>query len=438
MATNTYVALKTTTLSSATATVVIDNIPQGYTDLVLVCDGTAATTTIYPGIQFNGITTTTYSRTYLRGSGTTATSGRDPNADRITLADWYTTQRNNIIIQISNYSNSTTFKTILTRSNTPSSGVEAAVGLWRNTPAITSISILAGSNFSIGSTFSVYGIAADSVGAKATGGIISSDANYFYHTFAASGTFTPTQSLTADYLVVAGGGGGGSNTGTNGTGAGGGGAGGFRSTVTATGGGGSLESPLSLSATNYTVTIGAGGAGSTSSTVRGTNGGSSVFSTVTSIGGGGGGSTSSPETAGATGGSGGGAGATTGTPGSRTSNQGFAGGATGGSQGGGGGGASAVGGTAVFPLAGNGGNGQTTSISGFSNTYAGGGGGGSRTSDANRAYGGTGGGGNGGYVSGAAANAIANTGSGGGGAGTTTYVNGGAGGSGIVIVRYAK
>jgi hypothetical protein len=55
--------------------------------------------------------------------------------------------------------------------------------------------------------------------------------------------------------LLAGGGGGGSNNC-------GGGGGWLRCTVTATGGG-SLETALSLIATNYTVTVGAGGAGAT-------------------------------------------------------------------------------------------------------------------------------------------------------------------------------
>ena len=46
-------------------------------------------------------------------------------------------------------------------------------------------------------------------GAKATGGTITTDGTYWFHTFTSSGTFTPTQSLTADMVVVAGGGGGG-------------------------------------------------------------------------------------------------------------------------------------------------------------------------------------------------------------------------------------
>jgi hypothetical protein len=58
-----------------------------------------------------------------------------------------------------NYSNSTTYKTILGRSNAATSGTSAAVGLWRSTSAINSIEIGTVS-FTAGSTFSLYGIAA--------------------------------------------------------------------------------------------------------------------------------------------------------------------------------------------------------------------------------------------------------------------------------------
>jgi hypothetical protein len=114
------------------------------------------------------------------------------------------------------------------------------------------------------SSATLYGIRKyDTAGSpKATGGIISFDSanNKWVHAFTASGTFTPTEDITCEYLVVAGGGGGSQ------TRAGGGGAGGYRSSVSgeSSGGGGSAESALSLTAlTGYTVTVGAGGAGGT-------------------------------------------------------------------------------------------------------------------------------------------------------------------------------
>ena len=68
------------------------------------------------------------------------------------------------ILQLMNYSNTTTYKTILSRTNAAANGVDATVGLWRSTSAITSIEIGKNSGmsgtFQIGSTFTLYGIKA--------------------------------------------------------------------------------------------------------------------------------------------------------------------------------------------------------------------------------------------------------------------------------------
>jgi len=209
------------------------------------------------------------------------------------------------IVQIQNYSNSTTFKTVLLRGDSSTYGVVASVGTWRNTAAINRIVISSDAyNFISGSTFSIYGIQVGNAAQKAQGGnIVTSDGTYVYHTFTSSGSFIPNSALTVDYLVVAGGGGGGGVLGNGG----GGGAGGLRSTVTATGGGGSLESALSLSSgKSYPVIVGAGGASGYTLGGPGGSGNNSVFATITSLGGGGGGVVVSGDAK--SGGSGGGAG----------------------------------------------------------------------------------------------------------------------------------
>lgn len=460
MATNTYVALDKVTVSgSSTTSVTFSSIPSTYTDLVIVAstrDNRPSSVDDGLSFRFNSDSGSNYSETFIYGNGSTSANVRTTNSTfgnvrYIPGSTAATGDLSTTIIHLMNYSNTTTYKTLLSRSGSASSTVAANVNLWRSTSAINQITFYGGSPttgyvFTSGSTFSLYGIAAASVGAKATGGIISSDSQYYYHTFLSSGTFTPTQSLTCDYLVVAGGGGGGQG--------GGGGAGGLRCTVGATGGGGSLESALSLSAsTNYTVTVGAGGAGGTGASVDGSTGSNSVFSTITSNGGGGGGSYGTAGRAGLTGGSGGGSivqnntGATI-AGGTGTANQGYAGGS--GSDpgsspnyfgGAGGGGAGAVGGngttgtSAGASVAGDGGAGVTTSISGTSVTYAGGGGG-FNEGNSTGSEGGTGGGGNGRDTTHAASAGTIN--SGGGGGGENASSTGGAGGSGIVIVRYAK
>ena len=285
----------------------------------------------------------------------------------------------------------------------------------------------------------------------ATGGTITCCGNYKIHTFTGPGTFTvsnagnPLGSATVDYMVVAGGASGG--TGDVG---GGGGAGGFRESVpspaawTAS----PLANPggaLPVSVQGYPITVGAGGASRGPADNQGNPGNPSIFSSITSTGGGGGANGAGNSGNGAPGGSGGGAnysapsvGGTGNTPPTSPS-QGNNGG-LGSAQppafgGGGGGGATAVGGTGTSSIGGAGGAGATTSISASPTSYAGGGGG-ARNDPGTLASGGTGGGGAGGSAAVGGSAGTANTGGGGGGADNSSDNVSGAGGSGIVVIRY--
>ena len=438
---NTYTELLKTTVGTATSSVTLSlSGISGYTDLVLVANCKNTTGATYGLLlQYNGDTASNYSTTLLWGNGSSASSFRYTTQYNGVFAGWAgSTNFSPYIINIQNYANSTTFKTTLTRSSDAGDRVGAMVGLWRNTAAITSINISfePTANIAVGSTFSLYGIAnADQGAAKATGGIITEDSQYWYHTFGASGTFTPKQALTVDYLVVAGGGGGGNDS----RGAGGG-AGGFRTSAGTSGANSSAESVLSLaSGTPIAVTVGAGGASGTGGLAdsRGSSGSNSIFSTITSTAGGGGGGGATTVANGLTGGSGGGGGGYyVGTGGAGTSLQGLGGGAgtTNPNFGaGGGGGAGQVGAAGSGNNGGAGGNGIASTIIGTSVTYAGGGGGGSTSTGG---AGGNGGGGAGGNSGQPGLRGTTNTGGGGGGTGDGS--NAGAGGSGIVIIRYAK
>lgn len=157
---NTYESIATQTLGSAAASVTFSSIPSTYTDLVLVIAGTNTTSAQAIGMTFNGDTGTNYSRTAVYGDGTNAASIRDTNIARMDVVYYGTTQSNGIV-NIMNYANTTTFKTVLARSNDPASAVNANVCLWRNTAAITSITLTAVSTtLAAGSTFSLYGIKA--------------------------------------------------------------------------------------------------------------------------------------------------------------------------------------------------------------------------------------------------------------------------------------
>lgn len=136
-----------------------NTLTQAYTDLVLVSQG-LITTAGYATVRFNGDSGSNYSRTYVQGDGSTAASARSTNVTEnyISLA---TATQSVSVVQFFNYSNSNVYKTSINRDNNPSSATIAQVNLWRNTNAITQITIAAGSgNFGNGLTFTLYGIKA--------------------------------------------------------------------------------------------------------------------------------------------------------------------------------------------------------------------------------------------------------------------------------------
>ena len=157
----TYDSIATTTLGSAAADITFSSI-SGYTDLVLIVNGTPQTAGSYNlEMRFNGDTGSNYSRTVLSGDGSAASSSRNSTQTKIVITNEgnLTTTSNNQIIKFLNYSNNTTYKTVLARGNRANAGVDATAGLWRSTSAITSIVIfLTGSNLATGTTATLYGI----------------------------------------------------------------------------------------------------------------------------------------------------------------------------------------------------------------------------------------------------------------------------------------
>lgn len=158
----TYEPIATTTLGSAAASVTFSSIPQGYTDLVLVNNAKSATNGAALTIQFNSDTSTNYSSTFMYGDGSSTTSARVSNSSAGVYGGRCGTEFSSGITHIQNYSNTTTYKSIVSRGSDATSAVIAYASLWRNTSAITSMTIKNESNvnFSSGSTFTLYGITA--------------------------------------------------------------------------------------------------------------------------------------------------------------------------------------------------------------------------------------------------------------------------------------
>jgi hypothetical protein len=159
MPTATYEKIATSTLGTAASSVTFSSIPGTYTDLVLVCNFINTIGQTDHGVRFNGDTASNYSRTQLYGTGSAAGSNRGSNETLMNFLGYIGTSWGVSIMQIMNYSNTTTYKTALSRANGASDLVIAAAGLWRNTSAITSLNIIAsGGTFATGSTFTLYGI----------------------------------------------------------------------------------------------------------------------------------------------------------------------------------------------------------------------------------------------------------------------------------------
>ena len=400
------------------ADVTFSTIPTTYTDLVIKFSARSSTASFGLYVIINASSPHAITSKFLEGDGSTATSYSPTDGISAYLNRSIQTAStfSNGELYFPNYrsSNNKSFSSdSVNETNGTSAFASLAALLWSNTAAITSIKLAAPSSavFEQYSTFYLYGISNVTSTTKATGGIVSSDGTYNYHMFPYSGTFTPTQNITADILVIAGGGGG---SGTTGAGGGAGGLLGFNS--------------QSLTTTGYTCTVGSGGAGSGA---RGSNGADSQFGALTLVKGGGAGGSNAGNTDGSTGGSGGGGGGSSGVGGSPTSGQGNAGGNSVSSQTGGGGGAGAA---APSGSTGSGGNGSsaysswaTATGTGVNGYYAGGG---SGFGGLSTNVGGLGGGGA------PEVNGTTNTGSGGGafkGVGATA----GSGGSGLIIIRYA-
>jgi hypothetical protein len=166
--TATYDCIATTTLGSDANSVTFSSISGSYTDLIAVVSP-ASTSIQDQYIRFNSDTGSNYSYTILSGTGSSAVSSRQ-SSQTFGTGDYYGTPSTTLgesttIWQFMNYSNTTTFKTALVRSNRASSGVDAIVNLWRSTAAITSITFYAyvsgTTNYKTGSTFTLYGIKAE-------------------------------------------------------------------------------------------------------------------------------------------------------------------------------------------------------------------------------------------------------------------------------------
>lgn len=153
-----YVALATVTLSSATSTVTFGSIPASFKDLVIVGNHLGTSNATGGIMRFNGDATSSYSRVFMAGLGTSALAGSGTS----TYADIFFPRTTVGVMRfdIIDYSATDKHKTIVNRADTSDYATWAAAGRWANTAAIHTIALSPDAGqWAVGATISLYGIA---------------------------------------------------------------------------------------------------------------------------------------------------------------------------------------------------------------------------------------------------------------------------------------
>lgn len=158
--TATYDCIATTTLGSSTSTVTFSSISGTYTDLLLICNSAVNPQSVAT-LRVNSDSGSNYSRSYMQGGYGTPSAGRGINETSAYIS-LYSAIPAISTTHFLNYSNTTTFKTIIQNDQSYGSGMVLTSYLWRSTAAINSITIVGGgSDLLANSTFYLYGIKAE-------------------------------------------------------------------------------------------------------------------------------------------------------------------------------------------------------------------------------------------------------------------------------------
>ena len=160
-----YDSIATTTVGAGgAASVTFSSIPQTYTHLQIRYFGNAGSSDTF--FRLNGDTGSNYTRHYLYGSGSSAAAGASLSQTSGSLGYVATTANTNIfgasVFDILDYTNSNKYTTTRSLTGYDANGSGLIVlysGLWLNTAAVTSITVLPNSgNFNQYTSVALYGI----------------------------------------------------------------------------------------------------------------------------------------------------------------------------------------------------------------------------------------------------------------------------------------
>jgi len=163
------------TLTSTAATVTFSSIPSTYKHLqirgIAKDTNTASDQTLSMDVRFNSDTGANYAYHYLEGNGTSATASGATSQTKITIngSTLRETSASSTfavsLLDIHNYASTTQNKTLRyfsgmdKNTGTTASKTTIGSGLWLNTSAITTITLIAPiTAFKAGTTFALYGM----------------------------------------------------------------------------------------------------------------------------------------------------------------------------------------------------------------------------------------------------------------------------------------
>lgn len=167
--TYTPIASYTVTGSTSFTAISLSSIPQTYTDLILIIRSGVTNAGISDSdirMRPNNNSSSIYSETWLSGDGSSASSVGQFKYDNSLFYLGNTGSGGTVnTYHFMNYANTTTYKTIMCRASNNYGGVvRSSVGLWKSTAAINQIwmdlNFQSSNDWSVGSNFSLYGIAA--------------------------------------------------------------------------------------------------------------------------------------------------------------------------------------------------------------------------------------------------------------------------------------
>ncbi len=162
----TYEPIATTTLGTATNAITFSSIPATYTDLRVIWAITGVSGTATPGLRLNGASGVSYNTLVMRGNGADASSAKySDNLIYLSGTNSIPTATTAALVTIDIFSyTGSAKKTCLSTGSFDRNGSGATVvtlGLWDNTAAVNSVTVLLNSNNqSVGTTATLYGIKA--------------------------------------------------------------------------------------------------------------------------------------------------------------------------------------------------------------------------------------------------------------------------------------